>query len=116
MITIVAASNGMLQFRKDILPMAQMLINQDEKLEQGVVATRLIQFAIGLSVLTFIVTHNVVSTLSVIVVAGACGFAVGTPIALLATNGKLSRRGVIVKGGLQIENLSSAGTIVFDKN
>ena len=78
-------------------------------------ATRLIQFAIGLSVLTFIVTHNVISTLSVIVVAGACGLAVGTPIALLATNGKLSRRGVIVKGGLQIENLSSAGTIVFDK-
>ena len=78
-------------------------------------ATRLIQFAIGLSVLTFIVTHNVVSTLSVIVVAGACGLAVGTPIALLATNGKLSRRGVIVKGGLQIENLSSTGTMVFDK-
>jgi P-type E1-E2 ATPase len=78
-------------------------------------ATRLIQFAIGLSVLTFIVTQNIVSTLSVIVVAGACGLAVGTPIALLATNGKLSRRGVIVKGGLQIENLSSAGTIVFDK-
>ncbi|MGC2570019.1 MAG: cation-translocating P-type ATPase, partial [Candidatus Nitrosopolaris sp.] len=78
-------------------------------------ATRLIQFAIGLSVLTFLVTHNIVSTLSVIVVAGACGLAVGTPIALLATNGKLSRRGVIVKGGLQIENLSSAGTIVFDK-
>ncbi|MGC2573835.1 MAG: cation-translocating P-type ATPase [Candidatus Nitrosopolaris sp.] len=78
-------------------------------------ATRLIQFAIGLSVLTFIVTHNIVSTLSVIVVAGACGLAVGTPIALLATNGKLSRRGVIVKGGLQIENLSSTGTIVFDK-
>ena len=78
-------------------------------------ATRLIQFAIGLSVLTFIVTHNIVSTLSVIVVAGACGLAVGTPIALLATNGRLSRRGVIVKGGLQIENLSNTGTIVFDK-
>jgi heavy metal translocating P-type ATPase len=78
-------------------------------------ATRLIQFAIGLSVLTFVVTQNIVSTLSVIVVAGACGLAVGTPIALLATNGKLSRRGIIVKGGLQIENLSSAGTIVFDK-
>jgi len=78
-------------------------------------ATRLIQFAIGLSVLTFVVTQNVVSTLSVIVVAGACGLAVGTPIALLATNGKLSRRGIIVKGGLQIENLNRAGTIVFDK-
>lgn len=78
-------------------------------------ATRLIQFAIGLSVLTFIATHNIVSTLSIIVVAGACGLAVGTPIALLAANGRLSRRGVIVKGGLQIENLSNTGTIVFDK-
>ena len=78
-------------------------------------ATRLIQFAIVLSVLTFIITHNIVSTLSVIVVAGACGLAVGTPIALLASNGRLSRRGVVVKGGLQIENLSNTGTIVFDK-
>lgn len=78
-------------------------------------ATRLIQFAIGLSVLTFIVTQNVVSTLSVIVVAGACGLAVGTPIALLATNSKLARKGVLVKGGLYIENLKNAGVMIFDK-
>lgn len=78
-------------------------------------ATRLIQFAIGLSVITYIVTQNIVSTLSVIVVAGACGLAVGTPIALLATTGKFSKRGIVTKGGLQIENLSHAGTIVFDK-
>jgi P-type Cu+ transporter len=78
-------------------------------------ATRLIQFAIGLSILTFIVTQNIVSALSVIVVAGACGLAVGTPIALLAANSKLAKRGIIVKGGLQIENLKHTGTIVFDK-
>ena len=29
-------SSGMLQFRKEILPMAQMLINQDQKLEQTI--------------------------------------------------------------------------------
>jgi cation transport ATPase len=78
-------------------------------------ATRLIQFAIGLSVITYLVTQNIVSTLSVIVVAGACGLAVGTPIALLATTGKLSKRGIVIKGGLQIENISHTGTIVFDK-
>ena len=78
-------------------------------------ATRLIQVAIGLSLLTYIVTQNVVSTLSVIIVAGACGLAVGTPIALLSTIGKLSKRGIVIKGGLQIENISHAGTIVFDK-
>lgn len=78
-------------------------------------ATRLIQFAIGLSALTFIVTQDIVSTLSVIVVAGACGLAVGTPIALLATNSKLAKKGIIVKGGLQIENLRNTGTLIFDK-
>lgn len=78
-------------------------------------ATRLIQFAIGLSAITYLVSQNIVSTLSVIVVAGACGLAVGTPIALLATTGKFSKHGIITKGGLQIENLSHAGTIVFDK-
>jgi heavy metal translocating P-type ATPase len=78
-------------------------------------ATRLIQFAIGLSVVTYLITQNIVSTLSVIIVAGACGLAVGTPIALLATTGKLSKRGIVIKGGIQIENLSRTGIIVFDK-
>ncbi len=78
-------------------------------------ATRLIQFAIGLSVVTYIATQNIVSTLSVIIVAGACGLAVGTPIALLATIGKLSKRGIVIKGGIQIENMSRTGIIVFDK-
>ncbi len=55
-------------------------------------AARLMQFAIGLSVITFIVTLNIVSALSVIVVAGACGLAVGTPIALLASNSKLAKK------------------------
>ena len=78
-------------------------------------ATRLIQFAIGLSILTYALTQNITSALSVIVVAGACGLAVGTPIALLATMGKMSKRGIIVKGGLQLENLKHVGVIVFDK-
>src|SRR6185437_11277099 len=78
-------------------------------------ATRVIQFAIFLSIITFITTQNIVSTLSVIVVAGACGLAVGTPIALLASNSKLAKNGIIVKGGIQIENIKNSGTIVFDK-
>ena len=66
-------------------------------------------------ILTFIVTQNIISALSVTIVAGACGLAVGTPIALLATNSKLAKKGIIVKGGKQIENLKNTGTIVFDK-
>lgn len=78
-------------------------------------ATRLIQFAIGLSAITYLLTQDIISTLSVIVVAGACGLVVGTPIALLATSSNLSRRGVIAKGGSTIESISHTGTLVFDK-
>src|SRR5208282_2433641 len=51
-------------------------------------ATWLVEFAIGFSLLTFLLTRNLTSTLSVIVVAGACGVAAGTPLAIVAIIGK----------------------------
>ena len=39
----------------------------------------LVYFALGAAILTFIITHNVRSTISVVIVAGACGIAAGTP-------------------------------------
>ena len=38
----------------------------------------LVYFALGAAALTFLVTHNVRSTISVVIVAGACGIAAGT--------------------------------------
>jgi len=78
-------------------------------------ATRLVLFAIVFSVITFIVTRNLISTISVIVVAGACGVAAGTPLAMVATIGNASKRGVIVKGGSYLQELSHIDTIVIDK-
>ena len=78
-------------------------------------ATRLVVFAILFSVVTFVVTRNLISTISVIVVAGACGVAAGTPLAMIATIGNASKRGVIVKGGAYIEELSRVDTVVIDK-
>jgi len=78
-------------------------------------ATKLVLFAIVFSVVTFIVTRNLISTISVIVVAGACGVAAGTPLAMIATIGNASKRGVIVKGGTYIEELSRVDTVVIDK-
>ena len=78
-------------------------------------ATRLVEFAILFSVVTFIVTRNLTSTISVIVVAGACGVAAGTPLAMIATIGNASKRGVVVKGGTYLEELSRVDTVVIDK-
>jgi P-type Cu+ transporter len=59
----------------------------------------LVYFALGCAVLTFAITRNVTSTISVIIVAGACGIAAGTPLAILGAIGRSARAGAIIKGG-----------------
>jgi heavy metal translocating P-type ATPase len=72
-------------------------------------------FALGCAVLTFILTRNLTSTISVIIVAGACGIAAGTPLAILAGIGQAAQQGAIIKGGRYLEALSSINTVAFDK-
>ena len=78
-------------------------------------AAGLVYFALGAAVLTFVITRNVTSTIAVIIVAGACGVAAGTPLAILAGIGSAARRGIIIKGGLYLEQLSRIDTVVLDK-
>ncbi len=54
-------------------------------------------------------------TISVIIVAGACGIAAGTPLAILGGVGRAARMGSIIKGGLHLETLGRVDTVVFDK-
>jgi heavy metal translocating P-type ATPase len=75
----------------------------------------LVYFALGAAVLTFVVTHNIRSTISVIIVAGACGIAAGTPLAILGAIGRAAQQGAIVKGGLYLEKLAEVDTILLDK-
>ena len=78
-------------------------------------ATWLVEFAIGFSAVTLLVTRDVTSALSVVVVAGACGVAAGTPLAIVAIMGKAAKKGTIVKGGAYIEEMSRVDTVVIDK-
>jgi len=78
-------------------------------------ATWLVEFAIGFAFITLLVTRDVTSTLSVVVVAGACGVAAGTPLAIVAIMGKAAKKGAIVKGGAYIEEMSRVDTVVIDK-
>src|ERR1700719_1895385 len=75
----------------------------------------LIYFALGAAVLTFLITHNVRATISVIIVAGACGIAAGTPLAILGAIGRAARKGSIIKGGIYLEALGQLDTVSLDK-
>jgi Cd2+/Zn2+-exporting ATPase/Cu+-exporting ATPase len=75
----------------------------------------LVYFALGAAALTFLATRNVRSTISVVIVAGACGIAAGTPLAILGAIGRAARLGAIVKGGLYLELMGKLDTLVLDK-
>lgn len=75
----------------------------------------LVYFALACAALTFLITRDARSTISTIIVAGACGIAAGTPLAILGAIGRAARGGVIVKGGRHIEELAGIDTVVLDK-
>lgn len=75
----------------------------------------LVYFAIGSAALTYLITRDVYSTISVIIVAGACGIAAGTPLAILGGIGRSARLGAIIKGGVHLETLGKVDTVVLDK-
>jgi Cd2+/Zn2+-exporting ATPase/Cu+-exporting ATPase len=75
----------------------------------------LVYFALGAAAVTFLITRDARATISVVIVAGACGIAAGTPLAILGAIGQAARRGAVIKGGRYLELLAKVDTVVFDK-
>src|SRR6516165_2649833 len=75
----------------------------------------LVYFALGAAALTYLLTRDIYATISVIIVAGACGIAAGTPLAILGGIGRSARLGAIIKGGVNLETLGRVDTVVLDK-
>ena len=79
------------------------------------VAQGIVYVVLAAAVLTWVFTRNPVTVVSVILSAGACGVAAGTPLAILAVTANQTRRGVVIKGGEAVEALARVNTVVFDK-
>ena len=78
-------------------------------------AARIVYFALAAALVTFLATRDVRATISVIIVAGACGVAAGTPLAVLAAIARAAHCGAFVKDGTHLEQLSAVDTVVVDK-
>jgi len=74
-----------------------------------------IPVVLGIGALTLLVSRNVTATVAVLVVACACGIALATPIAVVASVGSAARRGILIKGGLYLEALAQVDTLLVDK-
>ena len=69
----------------------------------------------GIAALTYLIRRDPMATVSVLVVACSCSFALATPIAMLASIGAAAKHGLLIKGGKYLEILSKADTLLIDK-
>lgn len=68
-----------------------------------------------ISIVLFLAGHNLSLILSVLLVVCADDIAVAIPLAFTAAMSMLARRGILVKGGIYLENLGKLETLLFDK-
>ncbi len=74
-----------------------------------------VPFTFLLSGLVWLVTRNTMRAASVLLVDYSCALRLATPLAILAAMREGASRGVLIKGGVFLEQLAQADTVVFDK-
>jgi Cd2+/Zn2+-exporting ATPase/Cu+-exporting ATPase len=79
------------------------------------VSSYFLPVVLAIAGLTFVLRRDPLAVAAVLAVACSCSFALATPIAMLASIGTAARRGILIKGGKQIELLSKVDAILVDK-
>jgi len=68
-----------------------------------------------IAVIVFALTRSVQSAIAIIVVACPCAISLATPLAVVASVGSAAKKGIIIKGGVYLEELGKVDTVVVDK-
>lgn len=78
-------------------------------------ATYIVIAAFSTALLTWIITHQIIRSVTILVVFCPCALVLATPTAIVAAIGNASKRGILVKEGDALEKLSMVDKIAFDK-
>jgi Cd2+/Zn2+-exporting ATPase/Cu+-exporting ATPase len=70
----------------------------------------LVYFAIGAALLTYLLTRDMHATIAVVIVAGACGIAAGTPLAILGAIGRASSSRAACSSSCSAKSIPSLST------
>ena len=78
-------------------------------------ATWIVVIALVSSIGTYLVTHQILRSVTILVVFCPCALVLATPTAIMAGIGNSSKYGILIKGGDVVERLSKIKNIAFDK-
>ena len=78
-------------------------------------AVWVVLIAISAAVLTFLVTHEIIRSVTILVVFCPCSLVLATPTAIMAAIGNATKHGFLVREGDALERLSSVKRVTFDK-
>lgn len=78
-------------------------------------ADKLVPWCLGGTVLTYLLTRNVMRAMSILMVDFSCALKLSMPLSVLSAMRECSTHKITVKGGKFLEAVAEADTIVFDK-
>lgn len=78
-------------------------------------ATWVVIIALTASVITYLLTHEILRSVTILVVFCPCAMVLATPTAIMAAIGNVTKHGFLVREGDALERLASVKKITFDK-
>ena len=78
-------------------------------------ATLIVVIAFIAAILTYLVTFEIIRSVTILVVFCPCALVLATPTAISAAIGNLTKHGILVKDGASIEELAHIDELIFDK-
>ena len=97
------------------------MIEKSEQMKSAVeskaanLADKLVPYTFIGSILSFLLTRNILRALSVLMVDFSCALKFSMPLAVLSAMREAGKEHITVKGGKFLEAVAAADTIVFDK-
>ena len=71
--------------------------------------------AIGIALLTYVISGEPLYAIAVLVAACPCAVGLATPLSVVASVGSGAKHGLLIKGGLYLEQLAKVDCVVMDK-
>ena len=78
-------------------------------------ATWVVVIALAAAVICYLVTHEIIRSVTILVVFCPCALVLATPTAIMAAIGNVTKHGFLVREGDALERLAGVSKITFDK-